>query len=84
MNKMAETEVKIPKNIADRLQKRVDESNGEFKTIEEYVNYILEQVAERLDAENHETNNDDGNEEVYSEEDEEKVKERLRALGYLD
>ncbi|MBW3019066.1 CopG family transcriptional regulator [Candidatus Woesearchaeota archaeon] len=73
------SEIKIPKEIADRLQKRVDESNGEFNTVEEYVNYILGQVVERLEAESNEHD-----EEVYSEEDEKKVKEKLKALGYLD
>jgi len=79
---MDEVEIKIPKQIADRLQKRVDESNDEFKTVEEYVKHILEQVVERLDTES--ADNDENKEEVFSEEDEEKVKERLKALGYLD
>ncbi len=66
--------IELNKKIADRLQKRVDESD-EFKNIEAYVNYILEQVVAKLDS---------TKDEKHSEEDEEKVKERLRSLGYLD
>jgi len=40
-----------------------------FKSIEEYINYVL---------------NDLVSESELSEEDEEKVKDRLRALGYMD
>tara|TARA_Y100000031_G_C8054493_1_gene307708 strand:- start:89 stop:292 length:204 start_codon:yes stop_codon:yes gene_type:complete len=65
--------VKINKDIAKRLQKRVDESN-EFKNIEEYVHYVLSQVVEKLGEE----------EKTFSKEDEEKVKKRLQGLGYLD
>lgn len=68
--------INIKEEIAKKLKKRVDESD-EFKNIEEYVNYILNQVVERLKKENKEK-------EVYSEEDEKKVKERLKSLGYLD
>jgi Arc/MetJ-type ribon-helix-helix transcriptional regulator len=74
-------EIKIPKQIADRLQKRVDESEGEFKTVGAYVEYLLEQVVEKLDTESSE---DKEEEPVFSEEDEEKVKARLKSLGYLD
>jgi len=72
--------VDIKEGIIKRLKQRVEETN-EFKNTEEYINYILKQVAERLDQEK-EDNND--SEEVYSEEDEKKVKERLKSLGYLD
>ncbi|MBD3355150.1 CopG family transcriptional regulator [Candidatus Woesearchaeota archaeon] len=72
--------IEIPNKITEKLQKRVD-SSDEFKNVQEYVEYILKQVVERLENENDE---EDEKEEVYSEEDEEKVKERLRGLGYLD
>jgi len=73
--------IEIPKQITEKLQKRVD-SSDEFKNVEEYVEYILKQVVERLENESDEE--DENKEEVYSKEDEEKVKERLRGLGYLD
>ncbi|MBW3002138.1 CopG family transcriptional regulator [Candidatus Woesearchaeota archaeon] len=70
--------VEIPKNVAEKLQKRVD-STDEFDSVQAYVEYILKQVVERLEEEN-----SDDEQPAFSEEDEEKVKERLRSLGYLD
>ena len=71
--------VEIPDEIVEKLKKRVD-STDEFDSIEKYVNYILKQVTERLENEKQEKDE----EPVFSEEDEEKVKDRLRSLGYLD
>jgi len=65
--------IEIKDKISERLQDRVHE-NGDFKNIEDYINYILGQVVERLDQEKEE----------FSEKDEEKIKERLSSLGYLD
>jgi hypothetical protein len=70
--------VDIPKDVEEKLQKRVD-STDEFDSVEAYVEYILKQVVERLEEEN-----SDAEQPAFSEEDEEKVKERLRSLGYLD
>jgi len=62
-------EVKIPKKLYEKIKKEI-EASGEFKSVEEFVVFVLESALEET-------------EEVYSEEEEEKVKERLRALGYL-
>lgn len=78
---MVKLKVEIPEEIIKKLKERVD-SADEFKDVEEYVNYILKQVVERLDTEKEEKK--ESKEETYSQEDEEKVKERLRSLGYLD
>ena len=69
--------IEIPEEIVEKLKKRVD-STDEFDSVEAYVNYVLKQVVERLDSEKEEEKP------AFSEEDEEKVKERLRSLGYLD
>ena len=69
--------VDIPDEMVEKLKKRV-ESTDEFESVEKYVNYILKQVVERLESEQKDE------EPVFSEEDEEKVKDRLRSLGYLD
>ena len=70
---MAETvKVNIQKEIFDRIGKRVETT--EFKSVDEYVNYVLEEVLNQVEQEK----------QVYSKEDEEKVKEKLRSLGYLD
>ena len=69
--------IDISNEIAEKLQKRVD-STDEFDSVQAYVEYILKLVVERLENENAEE------QPAFSEEDEEKVKERLRSLGYLD
>lgn len=64
----------IPAPLYKRLRKRVKDT--EFETVSKYVTYVLEEVLSSLE--------EDEQEEDISKEDEEKVKERLRALGYLD
>ena len=65
---MQEFEIKIPKELTEKLQKKADKEG--FEDLNSYVKYILEQHIEKED--------------VYSEEDEEKVKERLKSLGYME
>jgi len=62
--------VKIPKSLLERIQKKI--LNTSFSSVSEYVTYLLEKEL-----------SGPGDEEVFSKEDEEKVKERLRRLGYL-
>ena len=71
MIKMSEeyVEIKIPKKLFEKIKKEV-ESSGDFKSVEEFVEFVLSSALEE-------------SEEVYSAEEEEKVKERLKALGYL-
>jgi Arc/MetJ-type ribon-helix-helix transcriptional regulator len=64
--------VEIPEKIYREIEKRVNES--EFKSAEEYVTFVLEEVLK---------DEEEPEEHALSEEDEEKVKERLRGLGYL-
>ncbi|MFO8100806.1 MAG: CopG family transcriptional regulator [Dehalococcoidia bacterium] len=64
--------VAIPAGLYDAIDQRVRET--EFNSVEEYVTFVLEEVLK-----------DEEEEEVeFSPEDEEEVKKRLRALGYLD
>ena len=69
------TTVSIPTPLADKIKKRM-EGTG-FNSISSYVTYVLRQVISSIEEEDREK-------EAFSKEDEEKVKERLRALGYLD
>ncbi len=62
-------EVRIPKSLYEKIKKEV-EASEEFKSVEDFICFVLESALEET-------------EEVYSPEEEEKVKERLRALGYL-
>lgn len=68
------TTVSIPKPLAKKVKKRM-EGTG-FNSTSSYVTYVLRQVLSSIEEEEKDEN--------FSEEDEEKVKERLRALGYLD
>jgi hypothetical protein len=70
--------VGIKSDIYKKIKKRV--AKTEFENVQEYVNYVLEEVIKQVEEED-KGQDDDA---AYSKEDEEKVKERLRALGYLD
>ncbi len=63
-------QIKIPYKLAGKLSKKIKETG--FNTITEYVVYILEQAL----SESPESVE-------VSEEEEKKVRERLRELGYL-
>lgn len=67
---MDKVEIKISREVYELLKKTVEESGGEFSSVEELAEFILR---EALSEE----------EEVYSPEEEEEIKKRLRSLGYL-
>jgi Arc/MetJ-type ribon-helix-helix transcriptional regulator len=67
------TTISIPTPLAEKIKKRI-EGTG-FTSLSSYVTYVLREVISGMEEES---------EEAFSKEDEEKVKERLRALGYLD
>ena len=64
--------IEIPRRLYERIKKQVEESGGEFKSVEEYVVFVLEEVLREEEAES-----------VFTPEEEEEIKRRLRALGYL-
>lgn len=68
------TTISIPTPLAEKIKKRI-EGTG-FTSLSSYVTYVLREVISGIEEEERE--------EAFSKEDEEKVKERLRALGYLD
>jgi len=67
------TTISIPTPLAEKIKKRI-EGTG-FNSLSAYVTYVLREVISGIEEEK---------EEAFSKEDEEKVKDRLRALGYLD
>ena len=69
------TQISIPKPLAEKLKKRME--GTDFESLSEYISYILRQVISKVEAEEKERK-------VFSKEEEEKVKERLRNLGYID
>ena len=68
------TTISIPTPLADKIKKRI-EGTG-FTSLSSYVTYILREVLSGM--------NEEEDEEAFTKEDEERVKDRLRALGYLD
>jgi Arc/MetJ-type ribon-helix-helix transcriptional regulator len=68
------TTVSIPVQLAEKIEKRI--KNTGFNSVSSYVTYVLREILSSLEEEK--------KEEVFTKEEEEKVKERLRALGYLD
>ncbi len=63
--------IEISKEIYEKLKKVVEESGGEFKSINELAEFILREAL----SEEEET--------VYTPEEEEEIKRRLRSLGYI-
>jgi len=64
-------EITIPKNLYEKLKEKYEEAG--FKDINEFIVFVLEQLLEETPGG-----------ETLTPEEEEKVKERLRALGYID
>jgi len=69
------TTVSIPSPLFTKVEKRI--TNTGFTSVSSYVTYVLREIV----AEEEETKKV---EDPFSKEDEERVKERLRSLGYLD
>ena len=67
------TTISIPTPLAEKIKKRI-EGTG-FTSLSSYVTYVLREVLSGMEEEE---------DEAFSKEDEERVKDRLRALGYLD
>jgi len=62
--------ISIPRPLAEKIKKKI-EGTG-FNSVSEYVTYVIRQI---------ESDKEESKE--FSKKDEEKVKERLRKLGYL-
>ncbi len=66
------TTVSIPMTLAEKLKKKI-EGTG-FTSLSSYVTYVLRELVANMGED------DEG----FSKENEERIRERLRALGYLD
>lgn len=73
MTERKHTTITIPKPLFEKIKQRIE--NTGFTSVSDYVTYVLREVISSLEEENKER--------VYTKEEEKKVKERLRALGYL-
>jgi len=67
------TTISIPTLLAEKIKKRIKGTG--FMSLSSYVTYVLREVI---------SGNEEESDEAFSKEDEEKIKNRLRALGYLD
>jgi len=65
-------EIKLPRKLYEEALKKAKEAG--FNDFNEFLIFILEQL----------TSEEETGGEVFSKEEEEKVKERLRALGYIE
>jgi hypothetical protein len=61
----------ISKKLYNEIKKRVEESQNAFKSVEEYIEFVLNEVVKEEE------------ELSYSPEEEEEIKRRLKSLGYL-
>ena len=68
------TTVSIPTQLIQKIKVRI-EGTG-FTSVSDYVTYVLREVIASLEEEE--------KQKPFSREEEEKVKDRLRALGYLE
>jgi len=66
------TTISIPTPLFEKIKKRI-EGTG-FTSVSSYVTYVLRELLAEKEEE----------EELFTKEDEEKIKARLRALGYID
>jgi metal-responsive CopG/Arc/MetJ family transcriptional regulator len=72
MDKENLKDVSIPASLYEKIEKMIKGTDAE--SVSEYVTRILKENLEKKE----------GTPDSLSKEDEEKVKERLKALGYLD
>lgn len=68
--------VEVDDDIYGVLEARAEEKG--FDETEEYIEHLLDQIVEKIKREKQDE------EKTYSEEEEKKVKNRLKDLGYLD
>lgn len=66
------TTVSIPTPLFHKIEERIKGTG--FTSVSSYVTYVLREVVAEQEPEG----------EPFTKEDEQRVKERLRALGYLD
>ena len=74
-HKVEYTTVSIPKPLADKVKNRMRGTG--FSSVSSYVTYVLRQVLSSIEE-------DEQSKQAFTKEEEEKVKQRLRDLGYID
>ena len=73
--KVEYTTVSIPKPLVEKIKERMKGTG--FASVSSYVTYVLRQVISSIEEE-------ERSKQAFTKEEEEKVKQRLRNLGYID
>ena len=73
--KVEYTTVSIPKHLADKVKERMKGTG--FSSVSSYVTYVLRQVLSSIEQDKREK-------QAFTKEEEDRVKQRLRDLGYID
>ncbi len=66
-------QIRIAKDLYEKILQRVRMSQDEFKNVEEYVHFVLTEVVK----------DDAQQQSAYTKEEEEDIKNRLKSLGYI-
>jgi len=74
-HKVEYTTVSIPKILAENIKDRMKGTG--FSSVSSYVTYILRQVLSSIVE-------DEKSKQAFTKDEEDKVKQRLRDLGYID
>jgi len=73
--KVEYTTVSIPKPLADKVKERMKGTG--FSSVSSYVTYVLRQVLSSIEQDRREK-------QAFTKEEEDRVKQRLKDLGYID
>jgi lysyl-tRNA synthetase class I len=68
-----EVQILISKDLYDKILRRVNMSHDEFKSVEEYIHFVLTEVVK----------DEQEQQSGYTKEEEEEIKNRLKSLGYI-
>lgn len=74
-HKVEYTTVSLPKPLVEKIKERMKGTG--FSSVSSYVTYVLRQVLSSIEE-------DERSKQAFTKEEEEKVKQRLRDLGYID
>ncbi len=74
-HKVEYTTVSIPKPLIEKIKERMKGTG--FSSVSSYVTYVLRQILSSIEEE-------ERTKQAFTKEEEDKVKQRLRDLGYID
>ena len=72
-SQLDKVQIAISKDLYNKILERVNMSQDEFNSVEEYVHFVLTEVVK----------DDEQQQSAYTKEEEEQIKNRLRSLGYI-